>query len=502
MPTDAELLRQYAEEGSEAAFAELVRRYIRLVYSVAARQAAGNVALAEDATQAVFIVLARQGPKLGGHETFAGWLHTCARYTTLRALRDYRRRQARELKAVAMEINETPKTDWEKVRPLLDRAVDKLNAADREAVLLRFFQGYSHCEVGATLGVSEDAARVRVERALEKVRRHLEKCGFATTGALLGEAIESNAAETMPTGLAGRVGAASALASATMGWGSWTLRIILMTTKTKIIIATAVVVILASIATVSVVNERKSSTEKKPGQVTADKLSLPGKNRGGAVLAPQAAAAPPSGPSGNMGTMRDPNQPLPGVYPEPKLSMNDVKNADKDPYNRNLYGNMFVKLGFTPEQEDKFIQIMKDASIKFDLSGENQNLSPDQLIEKIRPQAEAMRQEQQKQLRQLLGSDENYDYYNAYTNGNAVRLQIINEYSNGLGKAGVPGLTVDQQESLIGFVLQSIAPGASDEERLQEILGQAGTVLDAEQLAVLKKEPRRYISLNYRSRPQ
>ncbi|MGH8337488.1 MAG: RNA polymerase sigma factor, partial [Gammaproteobacteria bacterium] len=205
MPTDRELLCQYAEEGSEAAFAELVRRHVGLVYSAAVRQAGGNVSLAEDITQTVFIILARQAPTLVRHETLVGWLHTSVRYTTLRSLRDLRRRQAREQKAVAMETNASPNVPWEQVKPLLDEAVGQLNEPDRQAVLLRFFQGRSHREVGEALGQTEDAARVRVDRAVEKLRRYFVRRGIVTTGVLLGETILANAAEIEPAGLAGKV---------------------------------------------------------------------------------------------------------------------------------------------------------------------------------------------------------------------------------------------------------------------------------------------------------
>src|SRR6266511_3993857 len=57
---DFELLRCYAEDRSEAAFAELVKRYIDFVYSAAFRQVGGDAHLADDVTQSVFVDLARK----------------------------------------------------------------------------------------------------------------------------------------------------------------------------------------------------------------------------------------------------------------------------------------------------------------------------------------------------------------------------------------------------------------------------------------------------------
>ena len=82
MDTDTDLLRRYAEERSEQAFTELVRRHIDLVYSAALREAHGDAAQAEDVTQAVFVELARQASRLSRHPALAGWIYTCVRRMT------------------------------------------------------------------------------------------------------------------------------------------------------------------------------------------------------------------------------------------------------------------------------------------------------------------------------------------------------------------------------------------------------------------------------------
>ena len=99
---DIALLRRYAGENSEAAFAELVRRHVSLVYHAALRQTGGDVTLAEDATQAVFTDLARKAPSLLHRPVITGWLYTSTRFAAAKAKRTERRRQTREQEAHLM----------------------------------------------------------------------------------------------------------------------------------------------------------------------------------------------------------------------------------------------------------------------------------------------------------------------------------------------------------------------------------------------------------------
>jgi len=205
---DSDLLRQYSEHRDEAAFAEVVRRYVDLVYAAALRQTNGDSALAEDVTQATFTELARQASKLIDRTTLAGWLHTTARFLALRQVRTEHRRRTREQEALAMHETSTPPATldltWEQLRPILDEAVSQLNDEDRDAVLLRYFQNKTHREVGEQLGLSENTARMRVERALDKLRAQFSKRGVTTTAALLASALGALAAGTVtPAGFAG-----------------------------------------------------------------------------------------------------------------------------------------------------------------------------------------------------------------------------------------------------------------------------------------------------------
>src|SRR6266446_2380915 len=147
MLNDEQLLRRYAADGSEAAFGELVSRYVNLVYSAALRRAGGDAHLAQDVAQLVFTDLARKAGSLPPEVVLAGWLHRATRFAAAELIRSERRRKRREQEAVVMNISEST-SDWEQIRPLLDEALDELSRTDRDAVILRFMEQRSFSEVG------------------------------------------------------------------------------------------------------------------------------------------------------------------------------------------------------------------------------------------------------------------------------------------------------------------------------------------------------------------
>jgi RNA polymerase sigma factor (sigma-70 family) len=218
MTDDAELLRRFAEEKSDEAFAELVRRHIDFVYAATLRQARGNTALAQDVTQTVFIDLARKADRLAGHEVLVGWLHTATRFAVAKAIRSESRRTAREQEAYAMnEVlgDSAAPVDWERLHPVLDDVLGELKERERAAILLRFFEKKPLAEVGAKLSLSEPAARSCVDRALEKMRVLLARRGVTSTGAALAIALANQVGVAAPAGLAANVtGAALATTAA------------------------------------------------------------------------------------------------------------------------------------------------------------------------------------------------------------------------------------------------------------------------------------------------
>jgi len=86
-------------------------------------------------------------------------------------------------------LNESEDEEWLQIAPLLDMAIARLDEKDRHAIVLRFFQNKSLSEIGSALGASEDGARMRVNRALEKLRRFFGKRGIASTTAIIAGAI-------------------------------------------------------------------------------------------------------------------------------------------------------------------------------------------------------------------------------------------------------------------------------------------------------------------------
>ena len=241
MTENQQLLVEYVRTGSEAAFREIVERYIALVYSTALRLVEGDTGSAQDVTQTVFLHLSRNARKLAGGALLGGWLHRDACFVAAKTLRRERRRQAREREAVLMNsLEDHSQANLDKVAPLLDEAINQLGTEDRTAVLLRFFEQRDFRAVGAALGSTEDAARMRVSRALEKLHVLLKHRGVTLSAAALGSALAGEAVTAAPAGLAASV-AGSVLATSAAGGGmaAAVLKIMAMT-KFKVALGTVV----------------------------------------------------------------------------------------------------------------------------------------------------------------------------------------------------------------------------------------------------------------------
>lgn len=223
MIDDSELLRRYVKERSEAAFAELVQRKAGLVYSAALRQVGGDMLLAQDVSQSVFIDLARKARELTGRSELSSWLYTSTRFAALNALREKQRRQTRENEAHAMQEIERPAVtdaDWNQVRPLLDSALCDLPEQDRAAVLMRYFENQPFAAMGEKLGIGESSARMRAERALDKLRGALTQKGITSTAAALALVLTTNAVAAAPVGLATSLAGGALAKSAVLGGGA------------------------------------------------------------------------------------------------------------------------------------------------------------------------------------------------------------------------------------------------------------------------------------------
>ncbi|HZL78785.1 MAG TPA: TIGR03435 family protein [Candidatus Limnocylindrales bacterium] len=250
---DLTLLREYARRNSEEAFAALVARHVNLVYSVALRQVR-DPHLAGEITQAVFIILARKADSLGDKTILPGWLCRTARYASANALTIQRRRQRREqeahMQSVLNEAEPMPDETWNQIAPLLDGAMEQLGQKDHDAVVLRFFEGRNFKEVGAALGASEDAAKKRVNRALEKLRKFFTKRGVSSTTAIIAGAISANSVQAAPVTLAKSVTAVAIVKGAAASGSTLTLikgaLKIMAWTKAKTAIVVGVGILLAA----------------------------------------------------------------------------------------------------------------------------------------------------------------------------------------------------------------------------------------------------------------
>ena len=238
MTDDAELLRRYAEQHDQDAFAEIVRRHLPLVFHAGLRQCGGDAFRAQDVAQMVFADLARKAGRLARRPVLAGWLFTSTRFAAAQAVRTEARRQAREREAEQMngifsDGGAESSAEWERLRPVIDDALHDLNERDREALLLRFFEGRGFADIGAKLGLSEDAARMRVERALAKMRAVLSGRGVTSTTAALALAMTGQVAAAVPAGMVTSVSSA-ALATAASGGAATTALTLMSMAKLKI----------------------------------------------------------------------------------------------------------------------------------------------------------------------------------------------------------------------------------------------------------------------------
>lgn len=266
---DSQLLLDFAERRSDAAFAELVRRHLNLVHAAALR-ITRDPDLAKDVSQAVFIALANQAGKLAGHAVLVGWLHRTTRNVAAQSIRTETRRRAREHAAAIMHHPSGDDSNWKPIAPQLDAALSDLAAADRDAILLRYFENQSAREMADLLGISPEAAQKRVTRAVERLKEKLARRGVPTAAGSLAAVIAAFAAPAAPPGLAALVSTA-----AISGTGSALLAsspLLVMTTLQKSILATAAMLLLG----VGVHHVTSSASPAAPDSAIA--TPLPGKS--------------------------------------------------------------------------------------------------------------------------------------------------------------------------------------------------------------------------------
>jgi len=309
--TDTELLRDYAEDGSEAAFSELVRRHLDFVYSTAVRLLK-DASLAEDVCQKVFVALAQSARQVSGYTVLSGWLHRTARNLSANAIRSDVRRRAREQEAAAMNqlFAGEPDAGWKSIAPHLDAALSELSDSDRDAVLLRYFQQKSAHQMSQVLGISGQAAQKRVNRAVEHLREAFVQRGVTVGVSGLALLLTANAVRCAPIGLAAAI--SSGVLAGTIIRTTATIataKVIVMTTLQK----TLIVSTLALLTGAGVYETRKVAQIRE---------------RTRASQADQALARQGRLSRGEPGTIanRASNRPSPAFFSPPRAQASLTKN--------------------------------------------------------------------------------------------------------------------------------------------------------------------------------
>lgn len=295
MADNHQLLAEYAKNGSETAFRELVERYVDLVYSAAVRLVNGDGHLAEDVAQTVFADLARLARTLSKDVMLGGWLHRHTCFVASKTMRGERRRQLRERQAVEMNsIEDHSAANFASLAPILDDAINQLGAEDRKAIVLRFFEQRDFRAVGEAMSSNEEAARKRVDRALEKLHLLLKRRGLAYPAAALAATLGAQAVSAAPAGMAAGI-VAGALASAAAG-GSTMLTILNIMSMTKVQVG-AIAALVVAVAVPFAIQYRaqnklrQENTALRLQLAQLDELAAENK-RLSTVVAPSAPAAP------------------------------------------------------------------------------------------------------------------------------------------------------------------------------------------------------------------
>jgi RNA polymerase sigma factor (sigma-70 family) len=196
---DSELLAKYVSGARRASecFGEIVRRHADMVYSTCLR-ILGDSHLAEDAAQAVFLVLARKASSISPKRSLAGWLYQTAQHAAMDARKRAARRARHEKEAAAMRPRPAREADWSSVAPHLDLALAALPARHRDALVLHYLEGKTQVQVASELGCDQSTVSKRLSGGLDRLRRQLARCGITVSSAALGSALAANAIASAP----------------------------------------------------------------------------------------------------------------------------------------------------------------------------------------------------------------------------------------------------------------------------------------------------------------
>ena len=479
---DAELLSRYIDTHSESAFSELVQRHFKVVFFAAMRQVGGDAHRAQDVSQMVFSDLARKAPKLVHRPTLAGWLYCSTRFAALHVMRAERRRERREQEVYAMQTL-SPDSDavleWERLKPVVDDALLALKASDREAVLLRFFHGRPFADIGASLGITADAARFRIERALTRMRATLSRRGIASTSAALALALTSQVNAAPPAGLAATVAAAAFSEAATGVNLSTSVGLLKFMTTAKTTLSTLVVLLGAAVLGEAWLArsqaqeiERLQVARRNPGDENLSARLRTAQQQVAALEATQAVGA-------EIVAVKESDTPRPAAIggQEPETARNSEPIAANfsqaftmamdDPAFRQLlavaerarlnlfYDPLFKQLGLPPDQLERLKTLLVDkqqAVGDANRSALGLGMNQDAAYRAITGGQDAINSD----IRSLLG-DSGYAQYQSYEATRGQRI-VVDQLRQSLAYTATP-LSEDQATQVLQILFQNSRPG-------------------------------------------
>src|ERR1035437_7874041 len=256
---DAELLREFVRNHSDAAFAGLVKNHVNLVYSAALRMVR-DAALAEDVTQSCFSQLAQKAPTLREGNALPGWLYRVTHCQAANAVRSEQTRRRLETEAT-MQTQPEDNTSWKHIESDLDEAMSALNAEEQNLVVMRFFQNQNWRDISAAVALSEDTVQRRVDRAIEKLRTFFAQRGVAVSCAVIGMALSANAVQAAPAGFVSGVTAASLAKAAGATSSGLLAEFKALRTKKAAILLSASAVVGVSVAVVTATSQPAATGE-------------------------------------------------------------------------------------------------------------------------------------------------------------------------------------------------------------------------------------------------
>jgi RNA polymerase sigma factor (sigma-70 family) len=214
MDDDSHLLRLWAREHRQSAFSALVARYAGVVFGTALRRLSGHRALAEEAAQNVFMLMAAKADSLARHPCLGAWLHRAAMWEAGSMDRNeaVHARKLNELAAAMHDESNLPDSSPGTL-PDLDAALERLAEPDRRVLILRFFEQCNFREIAKRIGMSEAAAQKRASRALQRLSAQLHRRGITAGTAVVAAALPSLFSQPAPAAVVTRLASTASSAS-------------------------------------------------------------------------------------------------------------------------------------------------------------------------------------------------------------------------------------------------------------------------------------------------